>query len=73
MPCPACLNQNRVTPVEYWSHYEDGGSIYIGSDGFLICSKCDRRSYIRYWRFLCPTHGNNHIIQYSVSLRGSKI
>ena len=73
MPCPACLNQNRVTPVEYWSHYEDGGSIYIGSDGFLICSKCGRRSHIRYWRFLCPTHGNNHIIQYSVSLRGSKI
>ena len=69
MSCPVCLNHNRNTPIEHWSHYEDGGSIYVGSDGFLFCAKCGRRSHIRYWRFLCPNHSYSYIQQYSVSLR----
>ena len=69
MCCPYCLNKNKYTPIVYWTHYEDGGSIYVGSDGFLYCTKCGRRSHIRYWKFKCPEHSYCYIQQYSVSLK----
>lgn len=54
--CPVCLKDNRITPIAFWIHDEDGGSIYIGSDGYLLCAKCRRRAHIRYWKFQCPYH-----------------
>lgn len=56
MPCPVCIQKGRKSSVAYWKHYEDGGDIYIGSDGFLLCAKCGRRSHIRYWKYKCPKH-----------------
>lgn len=56
MSCPVCLKDNRTTPIALWTHDEDDGSIYIGSDGFLLCVKCRRRAHIRYWKFQCPYH-----------------
>ncbi len=66
--CPICLNNNRTTSIVFWTHYEDGGSMYIGSDGFLVCAKCRKRAHIRSWRFLCPNHSYSCVRQYSVSL-----
>lgn len=61
MPCPVCIQKGRKSSVAYWKHYEDGGDIYIGSDGFLLCAKCGRRSHIRYWKYRCPEHSYGQI------------
>ncbi len=61
MPCPVCIQKGYKSDIAYWRHYEDGGDIYIGSDGFLLCSKCGRRSHIRYWRYKCQQHSYGQI------------
>lgn len=55
-PCPFCRGLGRTVPIVYWSHYEDGGSIYVGSDGNLMCGKCGARAHLRSWKFNCPNH-----------------
>lgn len=67
MSCPVCLKNKRYTPIACWTHYEDGGHIYIGSNGTLYCTKCGRYAQLRYWRFICPNHSYG-CSQYYVSL-----
>lgn len=67
MICPICVKNKRITQIAFWTHYEDDGNIYVGSDGFLLCAKCGRRAHLRYWRFHCPYHSYGN--KYSVSLK----
>ena len=55
-PCPFCRGLGRKVPIVRWIHYEDGGNVYVGSDGYLLCGKCGARAHITEWKFNCPNH-----------------
>jgi len=42
-----------------WDHNTCGNTLYMVTDGDLLCKHCDYRSFIQHWRFLCYHDNDN--------------
>lgn len=56
--CPVCIDQGRNTPQSFWSHYNCGGSMFVGDNAYFKCQRCGDNKHVRYWSFTCPTHSS---------------
>ena len=56
--CPVCRERGYHTSPTYWTHAEDGGDIYIGSNATYYCDRCKKVLHVRNWKYKCPTHSS---------------
>jgi hypothetical protein len=43
--------------IKTWYHGDDcGGDIWVNSDAYLICWRCEEKHIIFHWNFKCKGH-----------------
>ena len=54
--CPICLDGDIIE----WIHTDCGGRRYIDEDLYLLCDKCNNRTFILDSGFSCDKHKDSH-------------
>ena len=70
--CPVCLENNvENNPLRGWEHADCGGTMFVGSNGYLRC-ECGHSDPIVKWKYHCNNHDSLGLGKY-VSVTNVKV